>query len=342
MKRSDIMLVTSNLADFLDAGMSMSESMKRLEKAVPKYQALWSHGATSIRNGYPLSSVLAGEWPESLIAVVKAGEDAGDVAGIFRDIEEALKVEQQVISTSMKLVYPLAMILAGVCVSFFFLLTVLPSVGENMRGADSPILNFSMALSAFVEANTVQTIISVVGVLGAIIYISMQSGFRTWLMGVALATPKLKDALIELQFGLWARYLSLCTSTGISTSEALRMTQPVLSLRLQSVVIRIREDLANNISLNETVNIDRFDADDPRKKNLPFFVVNAFAIGAQTGRLDVALSKNSPTLIRQGTHKLNKIVEVGKLFAIAFAASAIITPLGVVYTELFNAMQELQ
>jgi type II secretory pathway component PulF len=342
VKRSDIMLVTSNLADFLDAGMSMSEAVDRLEMAVPKYKSLWQQGGTAIRNGYPLSSVLVEEWPESLVAVVIAGEDSGNVAGIFRDIEEALKIEQEVIKTSMTVVYPLAMIFAGLGVGLFFMLTVLPNVAKNMRGASSTVLDLSLAMSAFFEAYTQQILIAVVGGLIGAAYAVMQPGVRNSFMGIALSVPKLSAALIDLRFGIWAKYLSLCTATGISTAEALRITQPVLPPILQQVVIKIREDLANNVSLSETVNIQNMEANDPRRKLLPFFVGNAFAIAAQTGRLDTALAKSSPTLIRQGTHKLKRIVEVGKLLGIGFAAASIISPLGVVYSELFRAMQELQ
>lgn len=342
MKRNDIMLVTSNLADFLDAGMSMSEAIDRLEMAVPKYKSLWQQGSAAIRSGYPVSSILAKEWPESLIAVVKAGEDSGNVAGIFRDIEDTLRIEQEVIKTTMKVVYPIAMFFAGLGVGLFFMIAVLPSVAENMDGASSPILDASIAMSDFFEANKAQVVAGAAVAIVGLFYGSMQKGFQSWLMGVAMTLPKIKDALVELQFGIWAKYLSLCTSTGISTTEALRMTQPVLPSRLQGVVSSIRNDLANNISLGETVNTTRFSSGDVRKRYLPFFIGNAFSIAAQTGRLDTALAKSSPTLIRQGTHKLNRIVEIGKVVAIAFAATAIVTPLGVVYSELFNAMQELQ
>src|SRR5690554_1354133 len=144
MKKTDVRLVVGTLADFLEAGMSLSEAVGRLATVTPKYEQLWQDAKQSIEKGYPFSGSLAGVWDDSLVAVVKAGEESGNVAGIFRDIDDALAIEMEVNAKVRSLLYPLGMFLGGLGVAIFFLISVIPGIAEGIDGADSWVLVLSI------------------------------------------------------------------------------------------------------------------------------------------------------------------------------------------------------
>lgn len=341
MKKSDVKLVVSTLADFLDAGLSLSESVGRLSTVSPKNRSVWESAKHQIEKGYPFSESLVGLWDDSLVSVVRAGEGSGNVAGMFRDIESALDIELEVAAQLKRLLYPLAMLVGGLSVGVFFMLTVIPGIAGSLSKTDSAILLASIQASEFVDIHFPFVIMGLFASIGLIVLAVRSKPAKSGFLALVLNIPLLRETITYLKFGVWSRYLSLTLSANLGTMDSLRMTENILDGKLRDAVANLRRDLANNVRLDDAVDIDKFKPGDPRIHYFPFFIANAFATGAQTGKISEALAKASPTLINQGKKKIESIVGVFRAVAIGIAAVSILAPLAIVYLEMFSSMDGL-
>ncbi|CAM3784121.1 type II secretion system F family protein [Vreelandella rituensis] len=335
MKRNEIKLSSRLLAGFLAAGMPLSESLERMKLTMPAHKLLWHNGVLSVNDGRALSEVMKEAWPPSLVEVLKAGEQAGQVEEVLRGIYDAQLIEDDVMGQLAKIYYPLGMAFSGMIVGLFFLLQVMPNIAEALgRDKVAGIMLFSLTAKDYVVENLYMLGISIVGTLAAIVFGMTRPGFKPWAQTVILKIPFLNKAIADLRFGLWARYVALCVKSGLGTRESLMITERTLPEPMREAIQRISSDLAKNVALETTVNTDKLDDDDPRKQWLPFFITTAFITAAQTGRLDESLERVSPELIWQGTRRLGQVIFVAQLIAIAMAAGMIVTPMAAMLIEM--------
>jgi type II secretory pathway component PulF len=341
MNKKEVQLASSTLADFLEAGISISQSVDRLRMVLPKYSSVWVNAKNNIEKGYPFSSSLHGVWEESLVAVLKAGEDSGKVANIFRDIEHSIDIELKVSGEIRRLYYPLSMIVGGLFVGLFFMLTVIPGIAGASRSNESAVLQMSVELAEFMSVYYPYVIFGGITLVAGLVLLFKSPVTKRVVLDMLLSVPIFRKAITELQFGIWARYISLALSAGIGTKSALEMTEVILKGKMREVVRLIRRDLENNIPLEASVNKDRLSVNDPRQLYLPFFIANAFTTGASISELSGPLAKASPSLIKQGTKSVTRIVQVSVMISMSVAAFSILSPLAIVYSEMFNSMSNL-
>lgn len=341
MKRNDVKLMTGTLADFLEAGIEMPVAVSKLKNVLPKYSNLWLEASERLALSSSLSEVLEGHVDDSFIAVIRAGEGSGKVTSLLRDIEETIMVEEEVSSHLSQIYYPLILILGGVGCALFFLIKVIPSMAGSLGDVHSPIVSFSLRLSESFYNNFTVYIISLICLVAFIIHMLGKSSVRSLIVDSAMNIRLLRSTITQLQFGVWTRYLSLILSSGIPTIDALRISENILNGKLRQVIILIRTDLENNISMEDVVDMEKLPHNDPRREYIPFFVSNAFITGSQTAQIGKALGNASPTLIKQGVRLVKRITKVGGIVATAIAAIAIVMPMGVVFNEMLNALDNL-
>ena len=341
MRKKDVKMIASTLADYLDTGMTMQDSVRRLDRAIPKYAGLFKDMAEALKNGTPLSRLMEGYFGESFLTVMRAGEESGDLAKTMRDIEESIEIEMAVQKEVGRIYYPLGMLVAGLAVGFMFMIFVVPGIAASLEEIENPIILFSLMLSESIDQNYPYYVLGIIGVVGSIVIVLRSTTGKEVMFAAVTSIKFLRDPIIDLRFGVWARYMAMSVAAGIGTRDALKMTADILPGELRKAVNKVRIDLENNIAMQDAVDLDRIPKNDPRQQYMPFFIINSFVTAAQTAKLDVALYKSSPTLIKQGKDKIERIVGIGRAIAIGVSAFVIIAPLGVIYGELFKALDNI-
>ena len=341
MNRSDIKLAARTLAGFLAAGLSMTESLKRMWLAQPRHADVWINAYQVVSDGRPLSQAFVNVWPSSLIEVVKAGEASGKLEDNFRGIHDALVVEEEVMRQLKQALYPLFMLLAGLVVGIFYMVAVIPGIAENLKGADSWVMDLSLMMRDWKEQYGWQILIATAVASVAALHVLRSPETRESLANAALSIPYVNKAIADLRFGLWARYLALSISSGIGTIVALKNTVSLVQGPMRNAVMHLINDLEKNRSMEEAVNLEALPADDPRQEWLPFFICTAFSTATQTGRLDESLQQISPELIWQGTERINRAAAIGKAVALGLAAAIIVAPLGIAYLQIIQSMENV-
>lgn len=341
MERKDTKLAARSLAGFLAAGLTMTSALQQMSIAQPAYSAFWKSASRQVMDGFPLSKALQQQWPETLVEVVKAGESSGNVEAIFRGIHETLTIEDQVIANLRQILYPIFMMVAGLGMGLFYMVVVIPSIADKLEYHDSAVLSFSLLLRDLKNDYGWQLLIGVLLAGFAIMQVLRAKETREAAMDLALSVPYLNKAIAELRFGLWARYVALSLRSGIGAHSALAGTRRLVSGPMRVAVSHLIQDLGNNRSLEQAVDLENLPSDDPRREWLPFLICSAFATGSQTGRLDESLSQVSPELIAQGTERINRVASIGRALAIGLAAGVIVTPLGIAYLQIIQSMEHV-
>lgn len=340
MKLKEILVSANGLGGLLQAGVPLDAALERMQVVQPNYDEFWMSAAMLVGNGRPLSECLTEIWPAQLVKAVQAGEQAGKLQEVFQRIQDSLSVEQGLRSTIGKLAYPLGSAAAGLVVAAWFFIVVIPNMMKAMTSqhSKSAILSFAVTTSEFVSTHW--PLIAAGVVLASIVlvnWIKSDEG-RATVVDLALGIPRVREALRDLYFGLWAYYLEMALSAGIPTTVALSLTAPILPDRMRESVDVFNADMTvNNRSMGKAADLALQEPGDPRRDWWPFYIANSFILGEQTGLIDAQLRQCAPVLIKEGSQKLTFVVNICNVIAIALAASLILAPMGAYYAELFNA-----
>lgn len=342
MKLQEIGAAAAALGNQVSAGIPIDQALSRMVQMQPKYADFWLRAVQEVRSGSLLSNSLAEIWPEALVSAVRAGEHSGRMDTVFARIEETIELQLSLRGTIMQLGYPVGMGVAGLGVFLGFMVFVLPLLAKSLgrTSSASPIFQLSAWLSVFVLENYVALAIGLaVGVFALGAWFKTEEA-RNVILDVFLGVPIIQDALRDMYFGLWANYMALMVASGITTTQSLKLTAPVLPGGLRASIDAFERDLsANNRSMSASADLSKLGRDDPRSIWWPFYIGNAFIVAEQTGEIDKELLRVSPALIKEGVRTLNRVVAVANVVALAVSGLLIVAPLAAYYTEIFAAIQ---
>lgn len=342
MNMSEIGASAAGLGNQMQAGIPLDQALRRLAQMQPAYAEFWSRAVLSVQSGRLLSESLPEIWPETLIGVVKAGEQSGKLENVFGRIEETIELQQKLRGAMMQLAYPLGMGLAGLSVFIGFMVFVLPGLGKSLGShSKSFVFELSNWMSIFAHENWVMVLGAIgAGVAMLVAWLRTQEA-RAAVLDFFLGIPVVKDALRDLYFGLWANYMAMVVSAGITTTEALKMTAVVLPSGMNESVIAFERDLTvSHRAMSDAVDPEKLPADDLRVVWWPFYISNAFIVAEQTGAIDKELLRVAPSLIKDGMKKLDSVIAVANVVALAVSAFLIVSPLAAYYVEIFAAVQQ--
>lgn len=342
MTLKEIGAAASALGNQVGAGIPIDQALSRMGQMQPNHTEFWLRAAQEVRSGGFLSTSLGEVWPSALVSAVRAGEHSGKMDQVFARIEETIELQLSLRGTVMQLAYPVGMGVAGIGVFLGFMVFVLPMLAKSLGRTEStsPIFQLSAWLSVFVLGNWVALAVGlIVGILALVAWLKTEEA-RNKILDVFLTVPIVREALRNMYFGLWANYMALMVASGISTTNALKLTAPVMPGGLRESVEVFERDLSvNNRSLFESADISKFSETDPRAKWWPFYIVNAFTVAEQTGLIDKELLRVAPALIKEGVKALNSVVAVANVIALALSGLLIMAPLAAYYNEIFAAIR---
>lgn len=328
------------LASMFGAGTAIDKIMKRMSSLQPAQREFWQKAQVSVEQGARLSEPLSQVWPSSLVNAVRAGEASGKIEQALTQIAETTELQLKIQSQISKLGYPFLLMGCGVGIFIFYMIVVLPNIGRAL-GTKNP--STMMKLSAWlseVAANHGFLIIGAFAVLAVMLASWIRSAeARSTVLNWSMAVPVLREALRDLYFGIWANYMAMMASAGISTTHGLKLTQPILPEALQESVQQFLHDLeVNHRSMSDAA--DPSLQTDDRAKWWPFYIGQAFLMADSTGRVDTSLKKVAPSLIKEGSQALALVLKGFWVVSIFITAIVAVSPLIAYYWELGQAFNQ--
>ena len=314
VKRIDLINFCFHLEQMTRAGVTLTDGLSDLRDSVenPRFREIISGTLEAIQGGQSLSGAL-GQHPQVFDAVfralVKAGEDTGQLPDVLKSLSEKLRWEDELASQTKRLLTYPSIVAAVVVLVIFFLMTYLvpQMVGfiKNM-GQTLPLhTRLLIGLSnLFVEFWYVILLTPVVGGLVSAYLIKTNPAVRYQWDALKLRIPLIGAILRKIILARFASVFALMYSSGITILDAMRSSEETAGNKVIEEGLRLAgQQIAEGKNVTSAFqDVGLF----------PPLVVRMIRVGENTGRLDSALMNVSYFYnreVREGIARIQVLIE---------------------------------
>jgi type II secretory pathway component PulF len=304
--------VLNNLALMLRSGVSLVTALKETAESaqIPGFAADFNDLITRIQGGASFSEA-AGNYPhifpESVIHLIKIGEETGQLDKMLKDASEHLKRIQVIISdTKQALLYPAFVFVAigaGLIFWFYFVVPKIVALFEDMDVALPAITLFLVRVSDLIQNYFFHILI---GVVAGLVFIATarkkNRRFKKACDALLLKLPIVKTLISASALAFITEYFALLIAAGIDILQSVK----ILEASLGNEVYREKlAEVGEGLSKGEGI------AENFRKAVIfPPLVVRMIGIGEVSG----TLSEQLAYIAEEYRHKLTTMVAtMGKM-----------------------------
>jgi type II secretory pathway component PulF len=313
------------LSDLIASGMPAGEAVRLLSLRLKELQlrALCGRLWERLGEGLPLSQAMA-TVPEvfdaQTINLIAAGEATGNLKEVLLRLIQHFTEEKELRQKlTAALAYPVFICVVAVCVILFFIFflmpklqTLLTSLGGKLPLATQVLIGLSHFLLHY------GVLVVIAGVLGSVMFWQWRrsdAGRGTtdaWLLQI----PFVKRYVISTTVLNFSQTLAVLLENGVTTAEALRMTERTITHRtLRRAFGEATDRVLEGEKLSQSL---------ARTNCFPDLVLDRLAVGESTGNLAPSLRDISRTFQQELARQLQSfttIISSGVLlFAFSFVA----------------------
>ncbi len=309
IKTQHIVMFNIQLANMLDAGLSVISSLDTLQKQCENKRLSEVIGCVSrsVEAGESFSQSLAKHprvFPNLLISMVKAAEAGGDLGGVlnrYAEFAEAQADLQRKIKEA--LYYPIILIVAATGVIVFIATVLIPKFVEIFTRAGISLPLPTIILYGIGTAvRQFWYLIILAGVLivsGLRRYVRTKAGkFR--FDKVSLKLPILGPIVRKICISRFARTLSTLVGSGVPILESLDIVSDVVNNQvLVRVIKQMRQSVEKGERLAESLKVS---------EEFPPDTIQMISVGEESGNLAKMLNKISDFYDRAIGYSIKKLV----------------------------------
>ena len=286
-----------------------------------------------LQQGQTLTTALTQQkdfFPPLAVALVAAGEKSGQLPAVLEEIYQHYQQREELRSFLLKTaLYPLFLLGTAGCVLLFFLLYVLPLIAGtvlSLKGQASPLLQYTLQLSAFAQEHTLPLL------LLAVLLLTLCYSGRRQLGKLLLRLPPVQHCQQQLAEARFCKLLALLLTSGLPLSEAVPLAAQTLSDLQQQSCRFFEHRLQEGVPLSNAVQLPGLFA--PATQEL-------LTLGAATGYLPRMLQEAARLQEQELRQKLTTFKELFGpsllLVAALLTAAVICTALQPLF-QLFTAI----
>ncbi|MBI1975535.1 MAG: type II secretion system F family protein [Candidatus Vogelbacteria bacterium] len=289
----DQVLFSSNLSSMITAGLPLGRSLAILKQQTKKARLLkvLTGVAEAIDMGSSLSSSLKKfpkDFPEIIVAMVRAGEESGNLPHSLLQASENLK-RRYLLGRRVRgaLAYPIIVSLVMLLVSIIVLVYVVPSITATFSefGIELPLLTrIVIALSSFLMNHPVSLLIGAAALVvaaGAALHTAQGRRARDFvLLHMPIMSPLVKEVYSTVVCGT----LSSLLRAGVEVIETIAITKDIAqNVFYKDMLADAEMRLQKGISLHAIFK--------ERGDLYPSFVAEMAEVGDETGTLPDMLAR---------------------------------------------------
>jgi len=276
-----------NLGAMLTAGLSLARALSVLERQTrnARLKKIIETLESEVRTGNPLHEAVEkfdNVFSELFVAMVKSGEESGDLPGALKNIAEQMN-QSYTLKKKVRgaLIYPSIIVVAIIGIGILMLTEVVPTLAQTFEevGADLPASTQAIiGLSNFLVEHTVIAII-IVGTFFVTLFFALktQPGRRAK-DALFIHIPLIGTIVKEVNSARTARTLSSLLSSGVDAVTAISITTEVVQ---NSYFRAVLKEAATSVQRGEP-----FAKPFMKNENLyPPLVAEMISVGEETGAL---------------------------------------------------------
>jgi type IV pilus assembly protein PilC len=286
-------LFLRNLGVMLNAGLPLSRALAVIERQTKDAHLVEaiSEISTEIRRGTTLHDALSkfqNIFPRLAIAMVRAGEEGGDLPGALNvaseQMEHASELKKKIRGA---MIYPAIILFAISVIAVLMMLYVVPTLSQTFKemNVDLPLpTRVILGISDFLVHYTILALLGVVGVVVSLMFALRTAQGRRVIDFLLLRLPVIREMTRELNAARTSRTLSSLLSSGVGILPALEITRDVVQNSYFKEIVVIAEKSVNS--------------GDPLSKTFaqhddlyPPFVGEMMSVGEETGQTPEMLKR---------------------------------------------------
>lgn len=304
VKRSELILFTTQLSVMLDSGVvlsdaldSIAESRQLNNKGISALLEMIKGISAMVKDGDNLSKALAA-YPKvfntMFISMVKASEASGKMAEMLNLISKYLNFEFETRKrVKGALIYPCIMIVSAIFAMATMLVFVLPRFTKiyEARGVELPrltlvLVNFSKFLGDFQAITVFLTSVIIISML---LYHWFRSPMgRRVIDYLKIHTPVLKTIFIDLVITRSMRIMATMINTGVKLLEAIEVIKGAVdNSYFQSLWTCVDKKIRDGYQLSDSI------AFSPNNELIEGGIIQMLRAGEKSGRLGEVSEKIS-------------------------------------------------
>lgn len=331
------------LAAVLEAGLPVHEALAHLRAGVSEhsfYGRLVAALHAEVSRGMPLSQTMElrpAEFPESLVGMVRAGEESGSLATVLREAAVAL-TEAHVLRESLRsaLAYPIFLLGATALSVLIMTVFVLPVFAALLRdlGAQLPLpTRILLGLSDVVLAQPYLVVAIIAAVCLAAVLLLRIPSLRRYGDAVLLRVPVLGMFVKLAEWQMILRTLALLLRSGIRLDRAVGLVRSVTGNRaLAHRLMRMQQSLVEGRTFAQIVLHEPY---------LPALLRGMLAAGEAAGDLERLLQHAADYCRRRAGSYAARIEALAEPLMIVLVGAVIFFVVLSVLLPIFDAMDAM-
>jgi len=335
VSNKEILFFTKNLSVMLQAGSTLTESLKVIKEQVSgKLNRIVNMIHKQVSRGYQFSEALS-EYPKvfspTYISILKVGEKTGSLGKnlqyLVKQLEKTHSLKKKIFSA---LLYPSIVLLAGVSVSIGIIVYVLPKVTRLFKNfkVDLPwSTKLLIGISDLFQNYGVIMGVSLVMVIIFFFWLVRQDFSKPVTHWLILKIPVIKNISKHFNLNMFFRTLSVLLKSGVTIDEGLRICEKsVTNTYYKRFLRQAYDDIERGGNLTDSMK--------KREDLFPPTNIQIISVGEDFGTLADALkycSEIHEEELDDITKNLSDILEPVLMIIIGlmvgFLAVSIITPI---------------
>lgn len=298
------------LSTLLAVGLPLSQSLQTLiDQRHRRVKAALMRMRQRVDSGGTLADAMESEralFNEFVIAMARVGEQSGGLQESLTHAATFLaKAESFKSRLIAPLIYPAAVVMVGMAVAVFLMTYVIPQILDNLPNPDQ-----SLPLVTRIIKSVSDCLVGywwlwiVVVILSSLIVVSAAqiNAVREYVDQTLLRLPMVRTLILRQEMARLCVSLAALTRSGVQLVEALTICQAVLGNR---TVRRAVRDVGGAILAGRGI-----DEAAASTRVLPQTLVNVFALGQQSGRLEELLEQVGALYDEQSTTFATRLIAV--------------------------------
>ncbi|MBL8991639.1 MAG: type II secretion system F family protein [Phycisphaerae bacterium] len=251
LRLKDHAVLNEQLGQLLARGVPLVEALEVAGQTVtPPARPVVERMRESVASGASFSEACraTGAFDDVTVAVYRAAEKTGDLAGSTRQLAINARRTLQVAGRATTLmIYPAVVLSISLVVAFVMMAAIVPRLGEQLKDADVPLPFYSrmvMGLGAWMSEYLVLLLLAILAAVVALIVFRRAVG-SAW-AALMRRLPMLSDVLLAQESARFFSVMAAMTRSGVPLADALgtanqAINHPVLRSQMDRLRTRLVE-----------------------------------------------------------------------------------------------------
>lgn len=340
---SEVARALGNLSVMMKTGVPFVEALEAVAQSVrnPKMAVALRQIKEDVIGGQSLSGAMrntGGVFPQLVADMVRVAEEGGrlDVAlkSAATYMERAADLKRRVLNAMM---YPCVMLGVSVITVAVLVLFVVPKFAGifSKSGVEIPATTKAMlALSAAANENPIMLLLTIAGIVVAVVLALRTDGFRAFATRVLFKTPVVGPLLRQLAVSRAVQSIATLLSSNVPMMAALEHGSKVAAYKpVTDALLKARLDVEHGLSLSDS--LKESDA-------FPAMLLQLVTVGERSGQMAALLQSGSESMETEVDARLKALVSIVEPVMIVFMGVIVGGITLSIITPIYNVVQNIK